>query len=113
MSSVGYDDTRATYAIRWKNEQYHREVKQTLGLEKCQRRSEKTQRNRIDCVILAWNRMTAFARSLTTNIYTSKERLPSNQMRQELVRPLVPTSAVRINQKIQNSALAEGGPRKS
>jgi hypothetical protein len=88
------DDTREICAIRWKIEQYHREVKQALGIEKCQCRSARAQRNHIGCVILAWNHMTSFARSLTTNIYALKEKMLSNYMRQELVRPLVPMSAV-------------------
>ena len=88
------DDTREICAIRWKIEQYHREVKQTLGIEKCQCRSERAQRNHIGCVILAWNHLTAFARNLTTNIYALKEKMLSDYMKQELVRPSVPMSAV-------------------
>jgi SRSO17 transposase len=88
------DDTREICAIRWKIEQYHREVKQTLGIEKCQCRSERAQRNHIGCVILVWNHMTAFARGAMTNIYALKEKMLSNYMRQELVRPSVPMPTV-------------------
>ena len=94
IDQASTDDTRAICAIRWKIEQYHREVKQTLGIEKCQCRSERAQRNHIGCVILAWNHMTAFARDLATNIYALKEKMLTNYMRQELVRPFVPMSAV-------------------
>ena len=94
LDQASTDDTRAICAIRWKIEQYHREVKQTLGIEKCQCRSERAQRNHIGCVILAWNHLTTFARTLTTNIYAVKKRMLSNYMKQELVRPLVPMSAV-------------------
>jgi hypothetical protein len=88
------DDTRSICAIRWKIEQYHREVKQTLGIEKCQCRSETAQRNHIGCVILAWNHLTSVARDLTTNIYALKEKMLTNYMKQELVQPLVPMSLV-------------------
>ena len=94
IDQASTDDTRSICAIRWKIEQYHREVKQTLGIEKCQCRSERAQRNHIGCVILAWNHMTSFARDLATNIYALKEKMLSNYLRQELVRPLVPMSAV-------------------
>jgi hypothetical protein len=36
IDQASIDDTREICAIRWKIEQYHREVKQTLGIEKCQ-----------------------------------------------------------------------------
>lgn len=88
------DDTRDVCAVRWKIEQYHREVKQTLGLEKCQCRSERAQRNHIGCVILAWNHLTAHARALMTNIYSLKEKMLPNYMKQELVEPFVAMSAV-------------------
>ena len=88
------DDTQAICAIRWKIEQYHREVKQTLGLEKCQCRSERAQRNHIGCVILAWNHLTEYARRFATNIYAVKEKMLSNYMRRELAKPLVLMSAI-------------------
>ena len=88
------EDAREVCAIRWKIEQYHREVKQTLGLEKCQCRSARAQRNHIGCVILAWHHMTAYARGLMSNIYALKEKMLSNYMRQELMQPLVAMPAV-------------------
>ena len=88
------EDTREICGIRWKIEQYHREVKQTLGLEKCQCRSAAGQRNHIGCVVLAWNRMTAIARELKSNIYSVKKGMLSAYMRQELMQPFVQMSIV-------------------
>jgi hypothetical protein len=88
------EDTREICGIRWKIEQYHREVKQTLGLEKCQCRSAAAQRNHIGCVILAWNRMTEIARELKSNIYSVKKGMLSAYMRQELMKPSVQMSIV-------------------
>ena len=88
------DDTGEICAIRWKIEQYHREVKQTLGLEKCQCRSARAQRSNIGCVILAWNHLSALARELKTNIYNIKKEMLSAYMRQELIQPSVKMSAV-------------------
>jgi hypothetical protein len=39
---------------RWTIEAYHRELKQTCGLERCQARSSRAQRNHIASSILAW-----------------------------------------------------------
>ena len=94
MQQMSNEDTREVCAIRWKIEQYHREVKQTLGLEKCQCRSARAQRNHIGCVILAWHCLTACARGLMSNIYALKEKMLSNYMRQELMQPLVAMPAV-------------------
>ena len=88
------DDTRGICAIRWKIEQYHREVKQTLGIEKCQCRSAAAQKNHIGCVILAWNHMTMLARRMGVNIYSIKKSMLSSFMKQELRAPSVPMSAV-------------------
>lgn len=43
-------------AMRWEIEQYHREVKQTTGIDKCQARNSKAQRkhSNIKVAILAW-----------------------------------------------------------
>jgi hypothetical protein len=87
-------DTREICAIRWKIEQYHREVKQTLGIEGCQCRSAQAQKNHIGCVILAWNFMSALARSFETNIYSIKNKMLSDYMKQELANPSVKMSAV-------------------
>ncbi|WVX67657.1 IS701 family transposase domain protein [Candidatus Bealeia paramacronuclearis] len=39
---------------RWKIEVYHRELKQTCGLERCQSRTGRAQRNHIFLAISAW-----------------------------------------------------------
>lgn len=83
------DDTKKKCAVRWKIEQYHREVKQTLGIEKCQCRLARAQKNHIGLVILAWNHFTTLARRMGTNIYALKESLLSEYMRGELRNPSI------------------------
>ena len=39
---------------RWSIEVYHRELKQTCGIERCQARTGRAQRNHICVAILAW-----------------------------------------------------------
>ena len=94
IDQVSTDDTHAICRTRWKIEQYHREVKQALGLEKCQCRSGRAQRNHIGCVILAWHYLTSWARRLNTNIYSIKSAMMSNYLKQELINPAVPMAHV-------------------
>jgi hypothetical protein len=94
LDQTSVDDTREICGIRWKIEQYHREVKQNLGIEKCQCRSARAQRNHIGCVILAWNYLTNFARYLMTNIYSLKNNMLTNYMKQELINPSLPMPVV-------------------
>jgi len=78
--------------IRWKIEQYHREGKQILGMEKCQCRKARAQKNHIGCAILAWHCLTKLARKLKTNIYALKNNLLSDYMKEELKNPSIPMS---------------------
>ena len=77
---------------RWKIEQYHREGKQMLGMEKCQCRKARAQKNHIGCAILAWHCLTTLARKLKTNIYALKNSLLSEYMKEELKNPSIPMS---------------------
>ena len=65
------DATKAC-RIRWKIEQYHREVKQTTGIGKCQARNAKAQRKHIITAILAWIVLEAAARAKKMTIYALK-----------------------------------------
>jgi hypothetical protein len=75
--------------VRWKIEQYHREGKQMLGIEKCQCRKARAQKNHIGCVILAWHALTQWARKLQTTIYALKNSLLSEYMKKELKNPTI------------------------
>ena len=48
------DDTKNICAIRWYVEQFHRELKQLTGVEKCQCRKQRIQRNPIACAMFVW-----------------------------------------------------------
>lgn len=76
--------------VRWNIEQYHREGKQTLGMEKCQCRKARAQKNHIGCAILAWHCLTRLARKLRTNIYALKTGLLSDYIKKELETPSIP-----------------------
>lgn len=82
-------NTHELCGVRWKIEQYHREVKQMLGIEACQCRSARAQKNHIACAMLVWVHLTDLARKLKKNIYSIKKELLSNYMRQELMTPSI------------------------
>ena len=81
-------------AVRWTIEQYHREGKQLLGMEKCQCRKSRAQKNHIGCAILAWHCLTRVARKLKTTLYALKSDLLSKYMKEELKNPTIPMSFV-------------------
>lgn len=89
LAQDSMDGTQKVCAIRWKIEQFHRELKQLTGVEKCQCRKARSQRSHIACATLVWIRMTAIARKALTNIYSLKKGMLSHYMRQELRSPSV------------------------
>lgn len=80
-------DTQNACALRWKIEQFHRELKQITGVEKCQCRTARIQRNHIACAVLVWIRLTALARKTLTNIYQIKTSMLGDYLRKELRSP--------------------------
>lgn len=79
--------TKEECGVRWKIEQFHREIKQVTGLRGCQCRKQRAQRNHIACAMLVWVRMSEIAQSAQTTIYQIKEQLLSDYMRQQLANP--------------------------
>lgn len=65
-------DTREVCAVRWKIEQLHRETKQVTGIERCQCRSGRIQRNHIGCAMLVWVRLKEIAAATGQSIYQVK-----------------------------------------
>jgi hypothetical protein len=77
------------YDFRWKIEEFHREVKQVTGIEKCQCRIGRIQRNHIACAILVWNCLKKVANAASTTVYQVKSGLLRNYLIQELRNPIV------------------------
>jgi Transposase DDE domain len=65
---------------RWKVEQFHREIKQTLGIAKCQCRKNRSQRNHIICSMLSWVYLTKQAVKRSTTIYQIKKKQLNDYM---------------------------------
>jgi hypothetical protein len=72
---------------RWKIEQFHREIKQLTGVESCQCRKARIQRNHINCAMLVWLRLKQLAYSTGQSVYQLKHGLLSNYLIQQLKRP--------------------------
>lgn len=83
------DDARTTCASRWKIEQLHREIKQTCGIEQCQCRKGRIQRNHIACAFLVWARLKQVAYKTARTVYQIKQNLLRHYLTQELKNPSV------------------------
>jgi len=81
------DDPQATQKVcdlRWNVGQFHRETKQVTGVEKCQCRTQRVQRNHIGCAFLVWIRLKQVATETSRPIYQVKHGLLDEYMRQQL-----------------------------
>ena len=67
--------TREVCGFRWNIEQLHREGKQLTGLERCQCRTARIQRNHIGCAFLVWVRLKALAAQTGRTVYQLKHGL--------------------------------------
>ena len=74
MTQNSSDGVREACAIRWKIEEFHRELKQTTGIDKCQARKGRSQRNHINLCIQAWMVMKTAAQATGITIYEQKNK---------------------------------------
>jgi DDE family transposase len=84
------DSTPATQEVcgwRWKIEQVHREGKQVTGLERCQGRKARIQRNHIGCAFLVWVRLKDLAAQTGRTVYQLKQGLLDEYLIQQLKNP--------------------------
>jgi len=73
--------------FRWKIEPWHREGKQVTGLERCQCRKARIQRNHIGCAFLVWVRLKHLAAQTGRTIYQLKHGLLDDYLIQQLKNP--------------------------
>jgi hypothetical protein len=90
MAQDSTQDTQEVCALRWKIEQFHRETKQTTGIEDCQCRLARIQRNHIACAMLVWVRLKQVAQETASTIYQLKQGLLDDYMRSQLRSPAIP-----------------------
>ena len=82
--------TQDACRLRWKIEQFHREAKQLTGIERCQRREARSQRNHIASATLVWVRLADIARHTGRTLYRVKHDMLDDFLRRELRNPSVP-----------------------
>jgi Transposase DDE domain len=87
LSQSSTDVVQEVCKIRWKIEEFHREIKQLTGIESCQCRKERLQRNHIACAMLVWLRLKNLAYKTGQTIYQIKHKLLSEYLIQQLKRP--------------------------
>ena len=88
------EGTRKVCAFRWKIEQLHREGKQVTGLERCECRKARIQRNHIACALLVWVRLKALAVETGRTVYQLKHGLLDDYLIQQLKRPALQMALV-------------------
>jgi len=75
---------------RWKVEEYHRGEKQTIGIEKCQFRGQRAQRNHIFCSCLAFLAIEKHRLEYGCSWYESKQRIIADALKEYMKKPFIP-----------------------
>ena len=89
-NDMAQDSTKAAQeacGFRWKIEQLHREGKQLTGVERCQCRKARNQRNHIWCALLVWVRFKELAARTGRTMYQLKHGLLDDYLIQQLKNP--------------------------
>jgi hypothetical protein len=77
-------------AQRWSVEQFHRELKQLTGSEKCQCRKARSQRNHLGYCYLAWLSLKVRATDLNLTLYQVRQRIFDDFLTLVLQHPPIP-----------------------
>jgi hypothetical protein len=90
LSQKDHDVIVAILSHRWNIEQFHREIKQLTGIEACQCRKRRAQRNHIAVCVLTWSHFKKCAQNRKRTIYQLKNDLMENYMKEQLRNPSIP-----------------------
>jgi hypothetical protein len=77
------------YGIRFMIEQLHRELKQTTGIDQCECRKGRIQRNPIASAFLVWIKLKQIAYQTSQTVYQLKEGLLKNYLIDQLKNPFI------------------------
>lgn len=89
LTKRSISDVKIISACRWKIEEFHREIKQLTGIESCQCRHARIQRNHISCAILVWNYLKRVAVQTKKTVYQLKNQFLSDYLNEELQSPTI------------------------
>jgi hypothetical protein len=89
LSQSSTQGAQQVSALRWKIEEFHREAKQLTGLEDCQCRKARIQRNHIACALLVWSRLKTLAYQTRQTVYQLKHGLLHDYLVAQLKNPAI------------------------
>jgi hypothetical protein len=89
MTQSDTSEAQKASAQRWKIEQFHREAKQITGIERCQCRLNRSQRNHIASALLVWLVFKELADKTAQTVYQLKRGLLSDYLKQQLRNPAI------------------------
>lgn len=89
MTQSDTDEAQKASGQRWKIEQFHREAKQITGIERCQCRLNRSQRNHIASALLVWLVFKELADQTKQTVYQLKQGLLSDYLKQQLRNPTI------------------------
>lgn len=89
LSQTSTDTVQDVSGMRWKIEEFHRELKQLTGVEACQCRKARIQRNHIACALLVWSRLKSIAYQSSKTIYQVKHGMLSDYLIAQLKHPSI------------------------
>jgi hypothetical protein len=89
LSQDSVHEAQKVRGVRWKIEEFHRETKQLTGIEGCQCRTGRIQRNHIACAMLVWSRLKHLAYQSQRTVYQIKHGLLHDYLIQQLKNPSV------------------------
>ena len=92
MTQSPTDAVQCEWSMRWKIEEFHREIKQLTGIESCQCRKARIQRNHINCAMFVWLKLKQIAYSTGKTVYQIKQELLSHYLTKELKSPSISMS---------------------
>jgi SRSO17 transposase len=76
--------------VRWNIETMHRELKQLTGIEKCQARKSRSQRNHISYCYQAWFALKRQAQVMKKTVYAVRNDLFAEYLKTMLTKPIIP-----------------------
>jgi len=89
LSQHDEEAVQKAYGLRWMIETLHRELKGITGIERCQCRKQRIQRNHIACAFLVWARLKKIAYQSGQTMYQLKQGLLKNYMIEQLRSPAI------------------------
>jgi hypothetical protein len=89
LSCDSSQEARRHCKVRWKIEEFHREIKQLTGIESCQCRKAVIQKNHIGCAILLWAKLKNKAYQTGKNVYQLWKSQYDDFVTQLLKQPII------------------------